>query len=380
VNVRALLAIALTDLRRSLRRKDTILWLLLMPLPYTWFFGTAFQEAPERPTPVNVVAPAPDPGTSVFVQALEREGYEVTVLEGWNGDGEFPDEGFRVDLPATPADTLLAGGSAPIAVHAREVGPDLGRLEVTLSQAALELQARALAVLIRDGHVEADDLAEPPPAPPVRVEAEDWGPRRSIPSGFKQSIPGNMVMFVLMAVLVTGAVRLVQDRELGHLRRMLSFPVGPGTVVAAQFASLGLLGLVEAFYFLAVSRLVFGQSPGDHPWAVAAVLAALVAVATGAAILLASALSSLRRTVAAGLFLTLLAAALGGCWWPMEILPRWMKAMALALPTGQTMQALVRLTVWNDPPGAVLPNLAYLLVLAAILGFLAARRLRSRIA
>ncbi len=380
MNPRAILAIALTDLKRMLRRKDTILWLLLMPLPYTWFFGVAFRAAPDEPTPVTVVAPAPDPGTALFTGALERTGYAVTTVPEWTRGSEYPKEGFRVDLPPAPAEAVLGGRPATITVHAREAGPDLGRLEVALKNAALELQARALATLIESGSVTPADIARPLDAPPVRVEARDWGPRREVPAGFKQSIPGNMVMFVLMAVLVTGTVRLVQDRETGHLARIMSWPVAPGAVIQGQFLSLGLLGLVEALYFLAVGRLVFGQPLGDHPWAVVAVLASLVAAATGGAVLLASLLRSLRQAMAAGLFLTLLSAALGGCWWPLEILPHWMRAVALALPTGQAMQALVRLGVWNEGPAAVLSNLAYLLALAAVLGFLGARSLRRQLA
>ncbi len=380
MNLRALSAIALTDLRRSFRRKDTILWLLLMPLPYTWFFGVAFREAPEEPTPVTVVVPSPDAGTAVLTDALGKAGYAVTTVPEWNGQDEYPKAGFRVDLPPAPGAALLEGRPATITVRAREAGPDLGRLEVELRQGTMELRARALAALLETGTVSPGALGRPLEAPPIHVEARDWGPHREVPAGFKQSIPGNMVMFVLMSVLVTGAVRLVQDRELGHLRRMLSWPVSNGTVVTAQFLSLGLLGLVEAVYFLLVARLIFGRSPGPHPWAVVAVLAALVAVATGAAVLLASILRTLRQAVATGLFLTLVLAALGGCWWPLEIMPGWLKTVALALPTGQAMDALVRLTVWNEGTASVVPAILRLSLLAAVLAFAAARTLRARLA
>ena len=69
-------------------------------------------------------------------------------------------------------------------------------------------------------------------------------------------------------------------------------------------------------------------------------------------------------------------AALGGCWWPIEITPRWAQSAALLLPTGWTMDALHKLVSFGDPPAAVLPHLCVLVVAALLAGYLAARRFR----
>ena len=213
----------------------------------------------------------------------------------------------------------------------------------------------------------------------ITVAASDWGKKRQIPAGFKQSIPGNMVMFVLMSVLVTGSVRLLLDREAGHLQRMQASPIPPGGIIASQFLSLGLMGVVESLYFLFLGRVVFGHSLGSHPLAVVAVLALMVSAASGVGILLGATLRTAKQAAAVGIFSTLALSALGGCWWPLEILPGGMKAVALALPTGQTMHALIRLTVWDDPPSALLGFLFYMAGFAALSATAAARILRKRL-
>jgi ABC-type multidrug transport system permease subunit len=81
-----------------------------------------------------------------------------------------------------------------------------------------------------------------------------------------------------------------------------------------------------------------------------------------------------------GLFLTLGLAALGGCWWPLEVVPEGMRAVALALPTGQAMHALVRLLVWGDPPAALGGVVVYFLAFAAVSATAAALVLRRRVA
>ena len=67
-------------------------------------------------------------------------------------------------------------------------------------------------------------------------------------------------------------------------------------------------------------------------------------------------------------------AALGGCWWPIEITPAWMQQFAMALPTGWTMDALHKLISFQSSPMTVLPNVAVLFGTALMAGWLARRR------
>jgi len=378
---RQILAVALSDLKRTFRRKDTLVWLLLMPLPYTYFFGMAFRESPEERTVVWVVEAQADAASDRVVAALEAADYEVRSLERWKEPKALlPKTGYRVDLPPSLGTLLLSGKTGEIAVWSRSGDMDATRLQITLQKTILALRAESLARLFRGEKPSVDTLGEALKVVPITVESSDWGARREIPSGFKQVIPGNMVMFVLMSVLVTGAVRLLMDRELGHLQRMLASPISPASIVTAQFFSMGLLGLVEAVYFVLLGWLVFGQSPGPHPVAVLGVLILFVTAASGVGIILGATLRRAKQAAAIGIFTTLALAALGGCWWPMEILPHSLRMAAMALPTGQTMHALVRLTVWQDPPSALWGFAVYMLAFAFVSGTAAAAILRRHLA
>lgn len=377
MRLRQILAIVTTDLKRMLRRRDTIVWLLIMPLPYTYFFGAAFHSSPEQKIAVTVVAPQADAGSNRLIEALKKHDYEVQTLPAWTGKTSLPDHGYRVDLPPALGKTILDGATTEIGVWSKSGGMDATRLKVILQQAVLGLRAELFARLANGEIIAPATLATPLSIVPIAVEAADWGVKREVPSGFKQAIPGNMVMFVLMSVLVTGAIRLLMDRESGRLERMLATPTSSATVVLAQFLSLGLLGMVEALYFLLLGRIVFGQSLGPHPMAVVGVLLLMVAAACGIGVILGATLRTAKQAAAVGIFATLILAALGGCWWPVEILPAGMKALALALPTGQTMHALVRLMVWGDSPAALLGYAVYMTVLGVASAWIAARLLRS---
>jgi ABC-type multidrug transport system permease subunit len=376
MSFRQLSALVFADLKRLLRRRDTIVWLLIMPLPYIYFFGVAFRASPDQQTWIAVVAPEPDAGSQRFIQSLEDADYGVEVLETWPEDRSG---GLRIDLPPRLGEKLLAGEKTPVTVHSNSGSTNGLRLEVLARKMMLELRAEALARLARGEELSLEVLAEPLEVVPVSVEVSDWGKKREVPSGMKQSIPGNMVMFVLMSVLVTGALRLLQDREHGYLQRLLAFPISAGGVVTAQFISLLTLGFAETAYFLLLGRFLFGQSLGSHPWAVFGIMVLMVAAASGVGVLIGSTLRKLKQATAIGVFVTLVLSALGGCWWPLEILPDSIKTAAMTLPTGQTMHAMVRLMVWDDSPAQVLPNALYLVTFALVSCSVSAWVLRKRL-
>ncbi len=75
--------------------------------------------------------------------------------------------------------------------------------------------------------------------------------------------------------------------------------------MVAQFLSLLVLGIAEVLYLLVLARVVFGQSLGDHPGTVFAILALFVAAASGIGIMLGATLNTARQAAAVGSFVTL---------------------------------------------------------------------------
>jgi len=69
-------------------------------------------------------------------------------------------------------------------------------------------------------------------------------------------------------------------------------------------------------------------------------------------------------------------AALGGCWWPIEITPEWVQKLALAVPSGWAMDAVHKLVSFGAGPAAVLPHLIVLSAAALAAGWAAARTFR----
>ena len=82
------------------------------------------------------------------------------------------------------------------------------------------------------------------------------------------------------------------------------------------------------------------------------------------------------RAAWAGVITTLAMAALGGCWWPIEVVPRYMQYIARLLPTGWAIAGLHRLFFFGRGVTTVLPHALILLCFAALFLFIATRKLR----
>jgi ABC-type multidrug transport system permease subunit len=83
------------------------------------------------------------------------------------------------------------------------------------------------------------------------------------------------------------------------------------------------------------------------------------------------------QALAAGVITANLLAAIGGCWWPVEITPVWMRHVALLLPTGWTMDGLHKLISYGAAPASVVPHVAALCGASLLAGWVAVRRFRT---
>src|SRR5208282_5919612 len=99
------------------------------------------------------------------------------------------------------------------------------------------------------------------------------------PSGFSQSLPGMLVMFVMQMILTYGGVSLVNDRLGGQLRRLVATPVTPLEAYGAKVLARVALACAQAVVLLVCGAILFGLRLGDHPLFLLPVVLSLAAVA-----------------------------------------------------------------------------------------------------
>lgn len=340
-----LLAIGHHDLRLFLKRKSAFVWLFAVPLAFVYFMGFANRGPgePANPRPAVLIENEDTNFLSrVFLEELGAHG--MRLLDATNRAEA------RRGLRIPPDFTARVLRREPVKAEFFQVegagAPEAALIEVRLVRALIALNSHLVETAGRIGTnsplTEAalrDTQARPNP---VRLDARYAG-RRPVPSGFNLSLPGNLVMYVMMNLLLFGGAALAEERRTGLLRRLAAQPVTRREIVFGKIYGIFLLGVVQIVFFLALGRFVFGVNLGANLPLVALTLLVLAWVAASLGVLIGSVLRAADRVAGLCILGSLLMAALGGCWWPLELAPPAMQVIAHCLPTGWAMTALHQL-------------------------------------
>jgi hypothetical protein len=329
------------DLKIMLMGKETLMWVFVMPIIFFYFIGTvtggfAGGGGGKEQMALQVGEDAGFLADQLKLRLTERD-YEIVETES---EAEFELYSRRMIVPAAFTDSVLAGRQTTLRYSHANEGMGSNYQDIRIWRAVYTL----LADLLVSG-----ELGQPPTAESMQrlndmprtlqLAVAPAGERKHIPSGFEQAIPGIMVMFLLLVMCTSGAILLVVERRQGLLRRLA---YTPGTVLFKMDwgPDLGWVVLVLLVYggLMAALGMLLGN------------LARTEGMAAGIGVLTANVL-----------------AALGGCWWPIEITPAWMQKFQLFLPTGWAMDAMHKLISFGAGPASVMPHLIGMLVATAIL-------------
>ncbi len=371
--------IASRDLRLSLRSRETILWVFVMPVFFFWFIGTVTGGfAPSRgdgTTPLALEAGPNDGFLAAELSArLGEQGYRVLAADAGE---ELAESSRRLRVPAGFTDSVLAKSQVIVRYDHEREGMGADYEQVRVGRAVYTVLADVVVASLGGAAPTAESVAAVRTAPrALTLEVEPAGARRRIPTGFEQAIPGILVMFTLLVMTTSGAVLLVVERRQGLLRRLASAPIERRSVVAGKWVGRLGLGLVQLTFGMITGTVIFGMDWGPNFVVVVFVLVVYGAMMAALGMLLGCLAKTEGQSIAGGVLASNTLAALGGCWWPIEIAPAWMQKLSLFLPTGWAMSALHELVSFGAPPVRVLPHVAAMLGLGALLLLGAARTFR----
>ena len=372
-----------------LRSRSNLIWMFAMPLFFMWasgmMAGAGRTSSGPRPAPlVRFEAERPGPVLTSLTRHLERTGYRTetvspAVAVGTEGSVAGETAALVVRVPDEFEDAAPQAKPCTLTMVSGRVGELGGRLEsVRLQRAVIRTLGDLAWLAASDSGVTAGGLARrAAEAPSIRLQSEPAFAVRRIPSGYAQSVPGTLVMFIMLVLLTSGTEQLFTDRKEGRLRRLASSSLRRGEIVASRVLARAAIAMVMSIFALLVGRLVFGIDWGgaNAPF-VLVVLAAYSLAIAALAVVMGSVVGSMGQAIGLGVVGSIVTSALGGCWWPIEIVPRAMQAVALVLPTGWAMQGLHRLMELGRSPASALPAIGVLLGFAVLFGVVAAKRFR----
>ncbi len=350
--------IALMDLRLMVRDKIFFFWTLLFPLVFILIFGNLYTgEQPQA----ELIVLNQDSGKwgTFFTEKLNGPGIVLKIVtkepEQYTRLLVIPED-FSRKIEAQKAQELLFKKFAGANINAA------AQIEVKLFQ--------AIAKLITQLALHPDTATFFQQQMPFKdiVQVKSQFPENTvtkIPSGFDHVIPGIMVQFIVMMVFIYGGVSVMIDRKRGTLSRILYSSTSIAQLWGGKFLGRVMMALLQALILIVTGKLFFHLNLGNTFLALLNILVFSIAIAS-LSIYIGSIVKKEDLIIGISVLLANLFSALGGCWWPLEVVPQTFRTIGMISPSYWAMDTFHSLIFFNKGFADILPNLLVLLAFALV--------------
>ena len=375
--MRAALAVAGVSLRRMLRDRTALFFIVVLPVVIITVIGTVVQNpggfrigvladqlsGPQLATglvdelksvgPLHTMADEPAART-----ALRRGEIDAVVLVPTGLDADLLN-GKDVRIP------VLAGGAESTQSAVRSA------VAAAVARHAERVQAAAFAARTT-GTTTAEQLPRATAlqrvTPRIGISTENIATGSDyLPLGFSYSAPTMLVLFVFINALAGGA-SIIQTRQLGIYQRAQAAPIRVRSLVLGETLCYLVFALLQSVLIVAVGALLFGVSWGN-PAAAVALIGTWALVGTGAGMLSGALFKTPDQASAIGPVIGIAFAMLGGCMWPLEIVPNAVRTLGHVTPHAWAVDAWITVLSRDGGVADIAANLAVLAAFAvAMLG------------
>lgn len=220
------------------------------------------------------------------------------------------------------------------------------------------------------------DAVSPRLARPVPSRVYDGSNEGRPPIGFHYTAPSNLVLFLVVNGMISSTGMLMMRRR-GITERLLATPARTSELILLMIVGPAQVMVVQSAFLVTITALAF-QVPWGDPLGVVLLTAALVAVCLGVGLTMATVFRTPEQAFSLAPLLAICAGMLGGCMWPLTVVPAWLREAGHLLPTAWAMDGYLAMIFERASTADILPEVAVLLAMAAVLGGVGATRLRTR--
>lgn len=379
----AMAAIAGNQLQRAGRDRTALFFTVVLPVTIIVLIGFSVGDGDLR---VGVLDHDGSERAAALVERLDAaEDMDVATygsLERLRRDVRTGAAVAGVVVPEDFGARLEAGDTTTVQVVADPTSSGAAAVQAAVQAAVAEEAARIAAARFaaeRTG-LAYDDAAATvarisAAVAPAAVRTIDvTGEEERDTFGVDYTAPANLVLFVFVNTLVVGAV-LASERRQGIVRRMLATPHGTGTILGGLAVARLAFALGQSAVIVVVGAVFFGVDWGD-PLAAATLILLFAVVSTATGLLVGATVSDAEQAQAIATPVAIGMGMLGGCMWPLAIVPDVMRTIGHVTPHAWAVDAWIELVYDDGGFVDVLPQLAVLAGFAVVLGTLAVRRLR----
>ncbi len=179
------------------------------------------------------------------------------------------------------------------------------------------------------------------------------------------SSAGQLITWVFIPLIGISAM-FAYERQTGTLRRLLTTPTQRGIYLLGTICGAVTLALVQMLLLVGFGILVMGLDWGRSPPALAVMLVASTLAAAALGTTLGTFVKTEGQAGGLSIMLGMVMALLGGCWYPIELFPEFVRTAVKILPTTWAMQGLLNIVLRGQGLEGVLVEAGVLLGFATL--------------
>jgi ABC-2 type transport system permease protein len=186
----------------------------------------------------------------------------------------------------------------------------------------------------------------------------DYDPRAN-------SSAGQLITWVFIPLLSISAL-FAYERQSGTLKRILVTPTSRATYLFGTIAGEVATALLQMLLLVGFGILVMKLNWGHAPLALAVILVASALAAAALGTTLGTLVKTEGQASGLSIMLSMVMALLGGCWYPIELFPQFVRNVVKIFPTTWAMQGMLDIVLRGRSISAVLPSAGVLLIFAFV--------------
>ncbi len=269
---------------------------------------------------------------------LEKEGNKISILNSQQADEALTSSQVEIAviLPQGFEEAVMQGGTPNIVVRSLK-----GQEVASAMTASLNLHIGDM-LRIKDilGITEPQQLAKEQAdlAQKGMQFTEEPLSEGRVNTGLSQA-SGFLFYVLSMSMLKAGSL-ILKEKQMGTLNRIRQAPVGRMTYIMAVFCTgLAFLAITLASLWVLTTYVFHTKTTVDMYilWAYYAIVWILMGIFMALTVKSTSAYSNLST------ILTVITAMLGGCWWPLWLMPDFMQTIAMVVPQYWALDAMTAL-------------------------------------
>lgn len=361
--------IGFNDIRLMVRDKIFFFWVLIFPLIFIFIFGNLYKED-SGPSQASLKIVNRDSGKwgNYFIEKIKSPGIALEVLD------QEPGKYNRILVIPEDFSKKIEEKKAQELVFKKRSGANVkaaAQVETKIIQAI----AKVITELILHGDRDISVFFEQKPEFRNIVEIKGQFPENTltkIPTGFDHVIPGVIVHFIMMMVLIYGGISVMEDRKRGVLTRILFSSSSIVELFGGKFLGRLMMGILQSIILIVTGLLIFNLNLGNYFLSFLNILFFSIAMAS-LSIFLGSVIGKEDLIVGLSVLFANLFAAMGGCWWPIEVVPHTFRTIGMISPAYWAMDAFHKTIFFNKGLEDIFLNLIVMLGYTAIFTFLAVK-------